>query len=300
MYWFLSRLIDVLDKLSQATRHLAGKWEPENIQEIGVARSTRHDMAAEADEAFYADQYWAVLLPYLESLPRDARLLDLGCGQGRLTLRLAGRFPGGRIVGCDLSSQVVENARRYAADRGIANAEFHNQTISRFLERFEGREFDAVFMTEVSFYYPGWEETLPRMADILKPGGLLVLSCRSQYFDALCVVRDRIWESVDLLLRGRTGRIFRSPVGFTWQTGAEIGALLERHGLAVAELRGIGACSGIEGDPNALICRPSLLGEEEREKLMKLELEVGKSVPDGGRYVLAIARKPDAGKEAEP
>jgi hypothetical protein len=56
------------------------------------------------------------------------------------------------------------------------------------------------------------------------------------------------------------------------------------------DLRGIGVCSGISADPHDSICQPSELNDDERVKSMGLEIELGKSVLDGGRYMLAIVR----------
>jgi len=66
---------------------------------------------------------------------------------------------------------------------------------------------------------------------------------------------------------------------------------VNKYRLELLELRGLGVCSGIPGDPHDSICQPSQLTIEERDKLMELELELGKTVPDAGRYILAVLRK---------
>ncbi len=76
----------------------------------------------------YADQYDAssvrVKAQYLAALDvrPDDRVLDVGCGAGDLTLDVAARVAS--IHGVDLSSGMLELARKRAADRGIANATF--------------------------------------------------------------------------------------------------------------------------------------------------------------------------------
>jgi len=67
--------------------------------------------------------------------------------------------------------------------------------------------------------------------------------------------------------------------------------LKEDLGFNLLDLVGIGSSSGIEGDPYAGIARPSKLDDAERGKLMHLEIELARSSPDTGRYMLAIARK---------
>ncbi len=61
--------------------------------------------------------------------------------------------------------------------------------------------------------------------------------------------------------------------------------------MELLELVGIGCCSGLEDDPFAGFARPSLLSENERNQLMRLETALGPMLPDAGRYLLAAARK---------
>ena len=272
---------------------VARKLEPADMRQRSVIGSASYDMVAAPDEPYYAEQYWRAMLPHFGMLPKDANALDLGCSQGRFTSRLAKLFSDGRVVGCDLSTEAIDQARDYAAADSVVNIDFRAQSIVECLEDFGEESVDVVVMTEVTIFYPEWNADLPRIIRTLKPGGVLIVSFRSQYFDALCVARRRLWESVEAVLRDRQGTIFDSSLVFTWHTSAEIRNLLvERYGLELLELRGIGVCSGISGDPHDHICQPSQLSNSEREQLMKLEVELGKSVPDGGRYILAVARKP--------
>jgi hypothetical protein len=129
---------------------------------------------------------------------------------------------------------------------------------------------------------------------VLRPGALLLMSFRSQYFDALYLVRGRLWHNMGMLLEKRRGHIFDGLVEFSWQTSEEIRSLLTcGHGLELLEQCGIGVCSGIPGDPHDHIVRPSQLDSGEKNHLMELELELGRNVPDAGRYILVVAKKPD-------
>ena len=55
-----------------------------------------------------------------------ASALEIGCGEGELSIRLALR--GFRVRGCDISADIVEEARRRAADAGV-DATFWQQPI---------------------------------------------------------------------------------------------------------------------------------------------------------------------------
>ncbi|NLT05865.1 MAG: class I SAM-dependent methyltransferase [Solirubrobacterales bacterium] len=57
--------------------------------------------------------------------PRGARCLDVGCGFGETTQRLAQLVgPDGFVLGTDSSPHFVEDARQEAADAGVTNVEF--------------------------------------------------------------------------------------------------------------------------------------------------------------------------------
>ena len=291
-FHFFSFSFRVFSKLSRLSLSNARKLDTIDGWQRNVIGSTRYDMVVAPDEPYYAEQYWAVIRPLLDTLPKDAKALDLGCSQGRLTIRLGKLFAQGHVVGCDLSAEAITNARVYAGCESVENLDFQVCPISDCIKTFSEQSIDVIIMTEVTFFYPEWKQDVPRIIQTLRPGGILIMSFRTQYFDALCLVQRNLWEDVEPVLEDRQGAIFGSTSVFTWQTSEEIRAfMVEEHGLELLELRGIGVCSGIPGDPHEHICKPSQLDDRERIKLMKLELELGKTVPDGGRYILAIARK---------
>lgn len=69
----------------------------------------------------YRRDYPAELLSHLARLGRGGRgrLLDLGCGTGQLAVALASRFA--EVVGVDPEPDMLREAERVAAERGIEN-----------------------------------------------------------------------------------------------------------------------------------------------------------------------------------
>lgn len=78
-------------------------WDPEDPREFGEVE--------ERVTAFFAP---------------DLPVIDVGCGNGRFTRKLAAFFP--KVVGVDVSSHAVEKAREES--RGITNVSFHVADVS--------------------------------------------------------------------------------------------------------------------------------------------------------------------------
>ncbi len=69
----------------------------------------------------YPERIFDLIRENFRAEPKDV-LLDVGCGTGQIALPLSRDFD--RVVGVDLSQEMVVAARRNAAELGIDNAEF--------------------------------------------------------------------------------------------------------------------------------------------------------------------------------
>jgi SAM-dependent methyltransferase len=114
-----------------------------------------------------ADQEAAFFLPYLRP---GLRLLDVGCGPGAITLGLAELVQPGEVVGVDVQTSQVEDARRLAAERGVGNARFEVADVYRL--PFPDGSFDAVFAHAVLMHLREPVRALQEMHRVLRPGGI--------------------------------------------------------------------------------------------------------------------------------
>jgi ubiquinone/menaquinone biosynthesis C-methylase UbiE len=108
----------------------------------------------------------------LEELePRaDDRVLDVACGAGKLVRAIAPQVA--RAVGADLSSGMIEAARRHGAG-GAPQVEFVVAPSDQL--PFDDGEFTAVITTTAFHHFPDPDASAREMARVLAPGGRLVI-----------------------------------------------------------------------------------------------------------------------------
>lgn len=106
----------------------------------------------------------------LMRLPPNARVLDLGCGSGWATRLMAEKAKDGRIVGIDISDEMVQLARETSAT--FDNVEFHVATAERL--PFPDGEFTHAFSMESLYYYEDMSSALKEIARVLDRRGMFV------------------------------------------------------------------------------------------------------------------------------
>jgi SAM-dependent methyltransferase len=105
-------------------------------------------------------------------LRRGDQCLDLGCGGGHVTLDIARIVgPQGRVTGVDFDLQILELARRDAADAGLSNVEYHVGDARVF----DGGPFDLVYARFLLSHLSEPENVLAHMRHLVRPGGRLVI-----------------------------------------------------------------------------------------------------------------------------
>jgi 2-polyprenyl-3-methyl-5-hydroxy-6-metoxy-1,4-benzoquinol methylase len=85
------------------------------------------------------------LVPGLaDRLAAGVRVLDVGCGRGRILHRLATLFPASRFTGIDLSDEAIGYARAEATGQGLDNVDFVVADLSDFDTAAEPGAFDCI------------------------------------------------------------------------------------------------------------------------------------------------------------
>jgi len=108
------------------------------------------------------------------AVPNGTRVLDVGCGVGRWSRRLARR--GAQVTGIDLSPTMIAEARRRAEVEGLSR---HCHFVTQDLKDLDaGARFDFIVGVTVLQHIldpAALHSAVTRMTDHLEPGGRMVL-----------------------------------------------------------------------------------------------------------------------------
>jgi trans-aconitate methyltransferase len=158
--------------------------------------------------------YGADLVPLLDPQPGE-RILDLGCGTGQLTARIADS--GARVLGLDSSPEMVGQARQ-----NYPNLQF---TLADAVSFSFPREFDAVFSNAALHWIREPENVIQCVASCLRPEGRFV----AEFGGKRNIGRFVTAAKASLERRGYS---YASPWYFP--SIGEYALLLERNGFEVS------------------------------------------------------------------
>ena len=119
-------------------------------------------------------QSWARELIARLKLRGDEQLLDVGCGDGKITAEIARALPRGSATGTDASPEMIAFAAKTFPPRKNPNLEFHVMDARQI--QF-ARQFDLVFSNAALHWVDDHQAFLRGAATVLKPGGRLIVSC---------------------------------------------------------------------------------------------------------------------------
>ena len=97
-------------------------------------------------------------------------VLDYGCAIGTMAIEIADNVK--KIHGIDISTKMIDTAKRKAVERKIKNIEFTKSTI--FDERFKRESFDVILAFNILHFLEDTQKVIKRINELLKPGGLII------------------------------------------------------------------------------------------------------------------------------
>jgi arsenite methyltransferase len=115
------------------------------------------------------EDHWPITQPVLEMMqiaPSD-NIIDVGCGAGWLSRLLARGVPEGRVVGMDISDEMIRHARRASVDLG--NLVFVVGEVNEI--PWESNFFSRAISVESSYYWPDPARGVREIHRVLREGG---------------------------------------------------------------------------------------------------------------------------------
>ena len=176
--------------------HLDG--DPDNIKAYYEDWAETYNDDTAATE--YNGPLMAARLLHRELKDANAALLDAGCGTGLVGVELA-KLGFNVIDGFDLSESMADLARSTGCYREVLG----EIDIMRAAEHYPEPEYDAVLSVGVFTLGHVPPEALRVLLQLTRPGGLLVISTRIQYYDqsGFRELLDNMLKAEEIILLAR-------------------------------------------------------------------------------------------------
>ncbi|HEV7792044.1 MAG TPA: class I SAM-dependent methyltransferase [Pseudonocardia sp.] len=227
-----------------------------NSHTVGVAPSNVEQLGAWDGDggAFWAanaDRFDAGVARYhghfldAAAIGATANVLDIGCGRGQTTRDAARRASAGSALGVDLSSRMIELARRLADREQLANATF--QQADAQVHPFPDQHFDLAVSRNGSMFFGDPLAAFTNIARAVRPGGRLVLLTWQP-------LRVNEWQRVfrTIAAAGRELPVPPpdAPGPFSLSDPDRVRGLLTSAGFTGVELRGLNEPMYVGSDPD--------------------------------------------------
>jgi len=160
-------------------------------------------------ESSSAQMQWARELLGKLQLRGNERVLDIGCGDGKITAEIAKRLSTGSILGIDSSEEMINFSKENFPQDEYRNLDFKLADAQKL--PFDS-EFDIIFSNATLHWVLDHVNVLQGIKKSLKPGGRILLQMGGRgNASALFTVLDSV------LVKYRWGKFFREfsfPYGF--------------------------------------------------------------------------------------
>ncbi|HSH36076.1 class I SAM-dependent methyltransferase [Schnuerera sp.] len=182
------------------------------------------------------------------------KILDVGCGTGNFSIKLAEM--GCKVVGIDISEQMLNKARKKSKDKGL-DIEFHSMDIYNI--NFPNESFDGVFSMAAFEFIKEPQKAYDEMYRVLKKNGNLLIGT---------INRDSKWGELYLSKPFQENSVFKY---------ADFKSMDDLKSWNIKEVVDSGEC---------LFIPPNI-----EEKDISIELEKQLSSSERGGFICALWKK---------
>jgi len=125
----------------------------EEIKNYWENRATEDSSEQSTTQDFYLREIEFNVLSQNIDKYSPGNVADIGCGDGRTTVRLSQKYPAISFKGFDYSTSMIENAKAVLDSSGIKNTSFKVSDIREGMSD----SFDLIYTTRCLINLPSWE-----------------------------------------------------------------------------------------------------------------------------------------------
>lgn len=240
----------------------------------------------------------------MAGIKAGSKVLDIAAGAGEQSISAAKRVgTTGYVLATDISSNILEYAKKMAAQNGVSNIE--TKVMDGENLDLEDNSFDAVISRVGLIYFPDQQRALKEMLRVLKPGGKIAAVVystpdRNKFFSIpVSIIRNR--AQLPPPLPGQPGPFSLGAEGIIENAFTQAGFVNVKSVSVDSPLhmKSAGECVKFEKESfGALHQMLSSLSADEREKVWEeIETELRQFESDSGfvgpcEMIVAVGEKP--------
>lgn len=208
--------------------------QPADAQKLYDTRSAHYDKS-------WHPRFARHVIELIAPLPGES-VLDLACGTGLATFQAAKAVrPTGRVVGVDISSGMLTQAREKQAEEDATNVHFFNHSITDLetLDAIKDEKFDVITCVSALVLLPKAAEALKQWTTFLKPSGRLLVDVTHPRSQVGHITLERVGNTL-----GRPVPSYRLP----FQQPSDLSTMLTGAGLSNVAIRLLSQQDRVEDD----------------------------------------------------
>ncbi|KAB2917786.1 MAG: methyltransferase domain-containing protein [Hyphomicrobiaceae bacterium] len=170
LFYFAPTLLRVAPNVAEAFRTGGGV----KFEEFGSEGVVALDMINSGQYENRLASHWLTKLPDIaERLQSGGRVLDVGCGVGRVGMAIAKTFPKCEVIGLDPDAETIRQAQAAATKAGLGGRMQFVAKTTDTLER--GAGFDLITACDCVHDFSAPGKTLAELRHLVKPDGALFI-----------------------------------------------------------------------------------------------------------------------------
>jgi trans-aconitate 2-methyltransferase len=200
------------------------------VNDKGEAKTTMYQLdSVDYYKSSAEQQRWGIELLNKLVLQGNERVLDLGCGDGKLTAEIVRRVPYGSVLGIDKSEDMIRFAQEHYQPDVFPNLKF---LLLDARNLFFDQEFDVVFSNAALHWVDDHANILLKIRESLSAGGQVIAQMGGKGN------ASGILKVLDTMINGEKWADYFSgfSVPYTFHDNQEYKMLLESAGLTVKRI----------------------------------------------------------------